>query len=47
MSNRFAAFGSLANNVDISRSWENIRKKHSAEDSLGYYVSHKPLFENE
>jgi hypothetical protein len=49
MSDWFAAFGSLDNNVDISRTWESVRKKYTGEDSLGYYElkSHKPLFENE
>jgi hypothetical protein len=50
VSNRFAAFGSVDNNVDISRAWESVKKKkYSAEDSLGYdeLKSHKLPFGNE
>jgi hypothetical protein len=38
MSNRFAAFGSVHNNMDINMAWESTRNlKKSAEESPSCY----------
>jgi hypothetical protein len=51
VSNRFTALENLDDNVDINRTWENIRDniKISAIESLDHYElkQHKPWFDEE
>ena len=51
ITNRFAALGSISDDGDISRAWENIKEniKNSTKESLGLLElkQHKPCFDEE